>query len=382
MNHTRMARPALDQRGIALPLVLMLTVFLTISVGAGFIIAGNEHTVGVDHDAQLKAFAVAQQGVERYLTDVTSLPATFPDSQTFSVTGGTAKVTLRRVRTAAGVSDIFAVTSIGDATSSNLRRSASTPVAERTVSQFVLWQTGTMDTKAAFTTLDSLNNKNGSSGTVNGNDLADPTSGCGGGGTAIPGLAAPTGGLTSNGETPITFLDGSTGNVPEDLGTYGPSGTAKDSVDVDWAGILGGSIAPDFTLNRTVTPKTGSWPTSTQFNNWPVVLVKGDVTNSDNLNGKGILIVTGNVDFSNLIWHGVVLVGGAVTLSGSQARVYGTLYTGLNVKLGQNVGLSTMNGNETIQYNSCDISKALLKFGGWRRVANTWADNWPTYTVP
>lgn len=29
-----------------------------------------------------------------------------------------------------------------------------------------------------------------------------------------------------------------------------------------------------------------------------------------------------------------------------------------------------------------DIAKALLKFGGWRRVQNTWADNWPTYRVP
>ena len=372
--------PLGDRRGIALPLVLMLTVFLTIAIGAGFIIAGNEQQVGTDHDAQLKAFAVAQEGVERYLTDVTTLPVSFPDVQTISVTGGSATVTLRQIR--GGTVPIYAVTSVGDATAKDLRRSASTPHGERTISQFVVWQSAGLSADAAFTSLDSVNVKNGVSGTVSGNDLADPTTGCGAGGAAIPGLALPNTGLNMNGGN-TNFIDGNPDNTPVYIGTPGPSGTAKDSVNIDWAGILNGSLAPDFTLNRLVTPKTGSWPTASQFNNWPIVLVKGDITNADNVSaGKGVLIVTGNADLSNFIWHGLVLVGGGIAQSGNKANVWGALITGLNVKLGQNADVAKLNGNMLVQYNSCDISKALLKFGGWRRVANTWADNWPSYTVP
>ena len=63
MTPTRAYRRLLaDRRGIAIPLVLMLIVFLTISLSAGFIIPGNEHQIGLDHDAQLRAFAVAQEG--------------------------------------------------------------------------------------------------------------------------------------------------------------------------------------------------------------------------------------------------------------------------------------------------------------------------------
>jgi len=152
-----------------------------------------------------------------------------------------------------------------------------------------------------------------------------------------------------------------------------------DSVDIDWAGILAGSITPDFVMDRTKGKKNGGWPTSAQFANWPVVMVKGDVTNGDNVDGQGVLIVTNDADLTNITWHGVVLIGGEVTLSGSATKVFGALITGLNTKLGVNVPASVVgNGNVLVQYNSCDINNALLKFGGWSRVVNTWSDNWPS----
>lgn len=379
--------PLGDRRGIALPLVLMLTVFLTISVGAGFVLAGAEHQVGTDHDAQLKAYAVAQEGVEKYLVNVTSIPTVFPDVRTISVNGGTATVTMRVIRADGGVTApaIYAITSVGNATSSNLRRSASTPVAERSISQFVTWQTGTITTDAAFTSLATINTKNGVSGKVSGDNVADPVTSCAGGGPSIPGLALPDGSLNANGNS-TSWIDGNPDNTPVYIGSPGPSGTAVDSVKVDWAGVLAGSIAPDFVLDRTNNKNNGTWPTASQFLNWPVVMVKGDVTNGDNLKGtggEGVLIVTGNADFSNLTWHGIVLVGGYVTNSGAGAAVWGSLFSGLNVELGMTVPATDIgNGNVLVQYNSCDISNALTNFGGWRRIQNSWADNWPSYTVP
>lgn len=369
-----------DRRGIALPLVLMLTVFLTISVGAGFVIAGNEHTVGVDHDAQLKAFAAAQEGVENYLVNVTTIPATFPDVKVISVTGGVDTVTMRVVKSdVSGVSAIYSITSVGNATSSNLRRSASTPVAQRTVSQLVVWQSGTMDATAAWTSLSGMD-KNGNSGSASGFDVVDPKTGCGGTSAAVPGIAVPVDSMFSGKNT---FISGSTGNTPAYIGTPGQNGTAVDSVGIPWSSILGGSVAPDFTI-KTTSPASGSWPTASQYNNWPVVLVKGNVGNGVNVSGgKGILLVTGDADLSNFDWHGIVLVGGALTLSGSKGQVWGTAISGLNIELGQTVLPSSVgNGNILAQYNSCDVSKALANFGGWRRIQNSWSDNWPSYTVP
>ncbi|HET6197150.1 MAG TPA: hypothetical protein VFE12_15415, partial [Acetobacteraceae bacterium] len=69
--------------------------------------------------------------------------------------------------------------------------------------------------------------------------------------------------------------------------------------------------------------------------------------------------------------------------SGSGAAVWGSLYGGLNVELGQTVPAADIgNGNILVQYNSCDVTNALNNFYGWRRVQNSWADNWPSYTVP
>ena len=111
-----------------------------------------------------------------------------------------------------------------------------------------------------------------------------------------------------------------------------------------------------------------------------MVRINGNLNNADNFNGKGVLIVTGNADLSNISWRGVVLIGGVAEVSGSATRVWGTMVSGLNVKLGMTVPESSIgNGNFLVQYNSCDISSALNRLGGWQRIANTWTDNWPTY---
>ncbi|MES1259132.1 MAG: hypothetical protein ABUL71_00960, partial [Gemmatimonadota bacterium] len=109
-----------------------------------------------------------------------------------------------------------------------------------------------------------------------------------------------------------------------------------------------------------------------------------NITNADNISaGLGVLVVTGDADLTNFKWHGLVLIGGQLTLSGSQGQVWGSVISGLNVQLGQTVLPAAIgNGNVLAQYSACDVSKALLKFGGWRRIQNTWADNWPSYSVP
>ncbi|MBA2292497.1 MAG: hypothetical protein H0W15_08580 [Gemmatimonadales bacterium] len=361
--------------GFALPMVILVTLVLTITVGAGLLLTAADHSAGTDHDAHIKAYTVAQTGLERYFTDVTALPTTFPDPRTITVPGGTANVTLHRMRAASSTdSAIYVLTSIGQATGAGLRRSSLTPVAERSVTQFATWQSGVFDANAAYTSLAAVNIKNGASGSVNGFNA----SGCPGGDVA--GLALPDGTFAGKND----FISGTNGNTPLGIGTPGPAGTAKDSVGIDWAGILAGSLAPDYGFNSGNNAHKQVFKDAIIYANWPVVKINGDLDGgwrTPTGGGRGVLIVTGDADLSNIEWRGIALVGGATSFSGGSVNVFGALISGLNVQLGQTVTESTMNGNLSVQYNSCDIAQAVLKFGGWRRYTNSWSDNWPTYTV-
>jgi Tfp pilus assembly protein PilX len=363
-----------NERGSSIVLVLLFVILLTITVAAGFTRSSSELRSTADMEAQTGALMVAQSGLERYLFQTSSLPASYPSTTNYTVTGGTAAVTINRLHLSSGVGDptVYAISSKGTYTRAR-RYDSRAPIAERTVAQFVQWNTATLDVDAAFMALSGLN-KNGISGTVSGIDQcgAQPT---------IAGVAVPNGLFSQSGAN-SNWIDGSPDNSPQYVGTPGPTGTAQTQVDIDWPNIVNGSLLqPDYLVNRNVTPNTGTIPTSSSaYTNWPVLRVNGNVNNGDNFTGRGVLIVTGNADLSNITWNGVVLVGGSVAVSGSQTRVYGTLITGLNVKLGQTVGESSVgNGNFLVRYNSCDIASALNRLGGWQRVANTWTDNWPTY---
>jgi hypothetical protein len=356
--------------------VLLLLVLLTIMAAAGFTRASSERRVTSDLEAQTGALMTAQSGLERYLFQTTALPSTYPSTVNLTVSGGTARVTLHRFKQSSGANDptIYAVTSVGTYTRAR-RFDSRAPVAERSVSQLVRWNTATLDVDAAFTSLSGLH-KNGTSGTVSGVDRcnAQPN---------IPGVAVPDATFSQDGTggSPGGFIDGSPDNTPEYMGTTGPTGTAQAEVDIDWASIVAGTmLQPDFLVTRVGSTQTGSFPSGAQWNNWPVVRVNGDLTNGDNFSGQGILIVTGNADLSNITWRGIVLVGGAGALSGGQTRVFGSIITGLNVKLGMTVPETEVgNGNLVVRYDSCDIATALNRLGGWQRVPNAWTDNWPTY---
>lgn len=375
---TALHHPALrrDSRGFALPLMLLVVLVLTVSISAGFTLSSAENSAASDHDAQLQAFTVAQEGLERYLATVTTMPTTFPDTRTITTADGRADVTMRRMKNGATRdSMVFAITSVGKATARRLQQSAQTPHGERTITQFVSWASGTLDLPAAFTSLAPDNRDNGTPGVK-----FDGRNACAGY-PDVAGLALPDGSYSPNGgNSGATNIAGDPMGVPVELGTSGPSGTAKDGIDVDWAGILSGDIAADIVVTRSQDLKALR---ASDFVNWPVMKVNGDITNAYNLTliqgGRGILIVTGNALFSNFFWDGIVLVGGAAEMSGTSANVNGGVIAGLNVLLGQTVGNATVaNGLVHVTYDSCKIDAALQNLGGWRRLQNTWSDNWPS----
>jgi hypothetical protein len=358
----------LNRRGATLPLSMLVIALLGVSLAITYARLSSERRTNSDGEAQQKAFAVAQSGLSRYLAGVTAFPGASVDVAYADLPGGTAQVSLRRLRdtviTASQVwPAVFVITSRGTSTGSK-RYGANTPPAERTVATYALWTPISFDLNAAFTSLSGIQ-KNGIAGSMDGNDHC-----VGSGMPALPGVMVPDGmfgGMTSP-------INGNPDNTPQYMGTPGPTGTAKDEVDIDWAAIVAGTaLPPDFLLP--------SWPTPFQMNAWPIVKKNGDLVLPSS--GKGILIVTGNLTINGatppLQWEGIVLVGGTLTSNGAM-NIYGAVVTGLNVKLGQNVPVQTIdNGTKIHQYDSCNIARALSHAGTLQRVRNGWTDTWPSY---
>ncbi|HJR15797.1 MAG TPA: hypothetical protein VJ808_03005 [Gemmatimonadales bacterium] len=363
--------PGLNRRGATLPLTILLLSLMGVAVAISFRRVSSERRITGDSRAQLGAFAVAQSGLNRFLSTINGKPAgPYPVTVTYNdLPGGTAQVDLRQLResTMTLLPAVYIITSRGTYTASK-NYDAIAPAAQRTVATYAQWVPTPFDLNGAFTSLNQVE-INGNSYSVSGTDRATASATCPGPQAAIPGLATPNGDVSE-----IDFPANLSGNpATSDIGTPGGAGTAKDEVDIDWAAILAGTAFPADYVSPT-------WPTATQFNNWPVTRVNGDLTLPSG--GKGILVVTGNLTWNGTplkTWEGLILVGGVLTANG-QGNIYGALVTGLNIKVGTPVGLGDLgNGTKDFRYDSCALARALGHIGSIQRLRNAWSDTWPSY---
>jgi hypothetical protein len=352
----------LTRRGATLPLTILVIAIMGVAVAISYARLSSERRITADGQAQVDAFAVAQTGINNYLAGLTGKPGASDNVTLSNLPGGSAQVSLRMLResTTTLLPAVYVITARGTATGAR-RYDARSPAAERTVATFALWTPAPLDLDAAFTSLSGID-KNGNSGALDGNDHC-----AGSAWPAIPGAAVPNGTYTGH----TGPINGNPDDTPAQLGSPGPAGSARDEVDLDWAGITAGSVLPpDFLFP--------SWPTNAEFANWPVIKVDGDLNLPSD--GKGILIVTGNLTMSgSQQWDGLVLVGGTITSNGNNT-IYGAVITGLNVKLGINVPQQAIaNGNKTFQFDSCNLTRALGHIGSLQRVSNGWTDTWSSY---
>jgi hypothetical protein len=353
----------LNRRGATLPLGIIVLAVMSVAVAITYArITAERHTSG-DLKAQLGAFAVAQTGLSRYMAALTGKPGATHDTTMTDLLGGTALISLRMLResTTTLLPAVYVITSRGSYTAAK-RYNSLTPSAQRTVATYALWTPMPFDLNGAFTSLSGVQQNGAGSGGLSG---VDHCVAAGGSQPAIPGVAVPVGTYSGS----VAPIDGNPDNAAHEMGTAGTAGTAKDSVQIDWAGIVAGTtFPPDYT----------AWPGS--FANWPVTKITGDLTMPGS--GSGILIVTGDLTWNGTplkTWNGLILVGGNLTSNG-QANIFGAIITGLNVKLGivvppQSVG----NGTKTFQYDSCNLARALGHVGSLQRVRNGWTDTWSSY---
>jgi hypothetical protein len=360
----------LNRRGATLPLTVIVLAVMAVAVAISYARVSTERVISADSKAQFGAFAVAQSGLNRYLSNLNGKPAGLgPWGANYNdLPGGTARVDMVMLResTSTLLPAVYVITSRGRYTAAR-RYNSLTPSAERTVATYALWTPAPLDMNASVTSLSGL--------TLQGNSNNTHLSGvdnCGAQ-TSIAGVAVPDGGY--NGAAgPI---DGSPDNAANFLGTPGVAGTAKDQVEIDWPGIVAWpntSIMPDLVYNGA------NWPAD--FSNWPIIRVNNHPGALLDLpsGGKGILIVTGDLTISGgKEWDGLIMVGGVLRSNGNNT-VYGATITGLNVKLGEAVPSADIaNGAKTYQYDSCALARALGKIGSIQRVRNGWTDTWSSY---
>ena len=355
-----------ERRGFAIPIALLVIAALTIMIAGGFSLVSAERRSVADQKSQISAFRIAEQGLEIFLVRRDSLmaghpgyshvPGATPDTAVIPMTGGTATVTLTRLRPVKGSqSGLYVVRSRGVETAGAY---AGTPQGVRTVAQYALWEPAPMQVLAGWTALSGLQ-KNGGAGTLGGIDLCGDSASVAG--VVVPVNPGYTGKTVAVGDPPVDSV-------------------APDSVAIDWNGIINqGAIAPSIIMPGS------TWPTAAMQASfadtlsiyYPIIRVNGDFVLPSS--GTGMLIVTGSLTLNGSVgWRGVLLVGNDITSNGNNG-ISGATVSGLNVKLGTYVPGSTANGTKQYNYDSCEVAKSTTAMGALVTLRNTWVDNWVEY---
>jgi hypothetical protein len=372
-----------DRRGFALPMTIMVIVVLTAALTAAFVATSAETTTNVAHRGQSRAFMVAQMGLERFLEQPDEL-ALCPKCDTLRTTpavemfrreidGDSVYITVTRIRHQSGpkAPAVYFIQARGIDKRSKLSGRLADVHAERSVGLFAQWNVNTMQVRSAWTSLTGLD-KQGSAGLLSGIDQCGEM-------PAIAGTMVGKGDLEYNGQPKWAE-----GNPPIDTSMTADS-LAK-TMQIDWNSIINDDAIPaDFTVPPDNFPPAGYFEADTS--RWPVIRIKINNFALPN-RGRGILIVDSNfvISGSNM-WDGVILVGGKLTSNGINTVAGGTI-SGLNVLLpdGFNPGesshgdtLSVADGQKIYQYSSCKVARATKSLQRYRVLANTWADNLPSW---
>jgi len=369
----------INRRGATLPLTIIVLALMGVAVAITFGRISAERVITSDQKAQQGAFAVAQSGLNRFLSTINGKPAipvgwpANPVIQTVNyndLPGGTAQVHMAMLRDSTPslwpLPAVYVITSRGRYTAAK-RWNTRVPVAERTVATYALWTPAPFDLNAGVTALAGMELQGASVNThLSGVDAC-------GANANIPGVAVPTNGYIGAAGP----IDGNPDNTAVGMGAGGVGGAASTEVKIDWASIVAGTKLPP---NYQGNPP--AWPNPAQFDQWPIVKVNNTAGPAFDMpaNGKGILIVTGDLLFSGAVrWDGLILVGGKMTSNGNN-QVYGATITGLNVKLGiVPNGSYIANGAKIYQYDSCALARALGKQGSIQRLRNGWTDTWSSF---
>lgn len=368
--------------GFALPVVILAMFLLVGALASGFTMIGGERAADDAVLQQQSAQALAESGLQQAFTNraglgLGALPAAF-DSARMTVAGGYVDVITTQLRPAVGttVPAIYYIRARGVRTRTGVS-GAGNAVAYAT--GFASFSTINLTVQSSLTSANGIN-KSGNSGEISGVDNCSAANG--GGKPTLPAVAVPTSPGYSGHTGPLV------GN-PQIKYIGATETAAANAIPIDWEGIVyHNAITPEV----NVTAAGAGWPTQAQFNDttwFPTIIVRNGPDPETVFVvegfGRGTLIVFGSVWFKGNTggWDGILLVGGSLRSSGGN-QIRGASITGLNIKLGFNVGqneVTELSGTKKFLYNSCYVTKSLQSFssGGLRSYQNSWANSFPGY---
>ena len=345
------------REGFAIPMAILLIGVITAGVVGAFARIESEAAVLNNSSIQTDAYALAEAGMNQFLSERQAPPA----GTVINLTGGTATIQVDVMRADDGVNGaLYLIRSTGRPTVG-----AAAAPAEHTIAMLGWYQRGQMQVLSSWTSLSGLR-KNGASGSIAGEDA------CGVEGT-VAGVALPDGGFSGKD-------DAISGNP--DIDEMGSEEELAEQINIDWNAIVNeNAMAFDY----MVPPQ--AFPTQAQFaadpDWWPVIYIdnrNGDFSAPGGLNGRGTLVVRGDLTIGGGDrWDGIILVGGKITDNGN-GSIAGAVVSGLNIKLGEEVGESSRaNGTKAYAFDSCKVSEAASQFSTLIPMSNTWIDNWAAY---
>jgi hypothetical protein len=369
------------RRGFALPMTIMVIVVLTAALTSAFVATASETTTNTALRGQNRAFMVAQMGLERFLEAPDELALcptcdtlrTAPSVEKFGrlIEGDSVYITVTRVRhqSSRTVPAVYFIQARGIDKRSKMSGRLANVDAERSVGLYAQWNTNTMQVLSAWTSLTGLK-KQGTSGLLSGIDECgkEPT---------IAGTTVGKGDLHYSGAP--TWAEGE----PK-IDTTKTAAALAESMQIDWEQIIYGDAMP-----ATITVPDQPFPSLAWFeadtSRWPVIRIRTRNYALPN-KGRGVIIAEGDFTISGSdMWDGIIMVGGKLTSNGNNT-VAGATISGLNVLLPGNVPASTSEfddasagGNKTYVYSSCKVARATKSLQSYKVLANTWADNLPSW---
>jgi hypothetical protein len=250
--------PDRAQGGFALAIVLLALLGLSALATAGYLSSNTDYRINQNHRASLKAFYVSDAARSHYM----GRGKLRSDTITYSYADGAADVWTEQLISVDDSSTLYRLVSDGRHNSPEGGR------ANRQTSSVVLHKVASISVNAAVTAIGGLV-KNGTSGSVDGNDAA-PNNSCPVAQTeALAGLQVPPAGFSHNG--------GGKGKGGTPSGFYGNPGidstTAAmqlvNDLGIDWQGILDGNFAQaDYTLSHDGYPNFSS---DVATEDWPLI---------------------------------------------------------------------------------------------------------------
>ncbi len=338
------------EEGFALALVVLLLFAIAMMGAAGYQMVRTEF-IQAQHAAENgQALAVAQGGLRWFMGSHRGL---VPDSTGYSINGGTATITTRKVATLSEAEDLYLVRCRGEYTDPRLPQVPAT----RTVAQYATFRKIPMNGVAPVMTTAGRWRVRGSSypGYVTGVDQATSGQCAGAPRATIAGALSRTQVTTSGSGTVVGSPTGIT------LGSFQ---NVVDSVDLDWNIYSDPTFPVDY---------DDTWPnfSSLPSDSFPVVRVTGNFSPNWSKWGRGVLIITGELripSFSFWSWNGIVMAGDVQNVGGWDFfTIYGALVAGMGSSMG-NVDMD----NGGIYYHSCYVYWAGLSLSHLTPLENGW----------